>query len=187
MLKLPPIKQIKITNYLTYKTKSKNTGAFVYKMANKQGQIVGEMIAYPETIYDINRQFSPHADSYKSFFIKSLMAFNRNKNVGTTFINIAKKESLRNFCLGNLHLISSSRFDKINPPHIFYRKMGFKFNKYSKLTEKYIDDCIKNHKQVEQGHCPMDIPMYIIKNIDENTESKHFYLFRQFPYLSDIL
>lgn len=181
MLKFPPLKRPSLTNYLTYKTKFKNTGAFIYKMFDNKGKIVGEMTAFPETIYDSSRQFSPHADSYRSFYIKKLMAFERNKGVGTAFINIAKKESLRNFCFGNIHVISSARYDQNNPPHIFYRKMGFQFNQYSKATEKYIDECLQNHRPVEKGKCIMDSPMYIAKNIDKKTTLTFYNLRIKFP------
>lgn len=166
MLKFPPIKQPKISTYFVYKIKSKNTGAFIYKMFNRQGNFVGEMTAYPETIHDLNRQFSPNADSYRSFYIKRLNVFDRHKGAGRAFINIARKESLRNFCLGNIHLISSARMDMENPPHIFYRKMGFLCSKYFKLIEKYLDECIQNHTRIEKGKCPLDIPMYIEKDVD---------------------
>ena len=154
-------------------------------MFNRQGNFVGEMTAYPETIHDLNRQFSPNADSYRSFYIKRLNVFDRNKGAGRAFINIARKESLRNFCFGNLHVISSARFDKNNPPHIFYRKMGFKFNQYSKVTEKYIDECIKNHVQIENEKCFMDIPMYIEKDVDLSGKllSTFYKLKIKFPYL----
>lgn len=137
-------------------------------MFDKTGKFVGEMKAYQETIYDIYRQFSPNADIYRSFFIDRLTAFVRNQGVGHAFINIAKRESLRRFCLGNVHVISSSFLDKVNPPHIFYRKEGFNCSKYQQSTQNYLDECIKNHKQVERGKCSMDIPMYIEKNTDTN-------------------
>ena len=185
MLRFSPIKQPKLSNYFALRIKSKNTGAFIYKMFDRKGKLVGEMTAFPETIYDSNRQFSPNADSYRSFYIKNLIAIERNKGVGKAFINIAKKESIRNFCFGNLHVISSARFDKNNPPHIFYRKMGFKFNQYSKVTEKYIDECIKNHVQIENEKCFMDIPMYIEKDVDLSGKllSTFYKLKIKFPYL----
>ena len=152
---------------------------------SKTGQIVGEMKAYPEDVYDKFRQFSPNKDSYRSFYIQRLFAYEKNKGIGKSFINIAKKESFRNFCFGNLHVISSARFAMDNPPHIFYRKMGFSFGRNYSCSEKYIDECIKNNKQVEKGKCPLDIPMYIENNIDinEKTWDRYCNLKSKFSYL----
>lgn len=173
MLTFAPLKPHKMTEYIVIKTKNKNSAAFWYRMFDTSGQEVGKMKAYPETIFDTTRQFSPNADSYRSFYIDRLFSFFKDNGVGRAFINIAKKESLKEFCSGNVHVISTNRFDKDNPSHIFYRKSGFSFNKYSCCYKKYIDECIKNHTQIEKGKCPPDIPMYIensVINQDKNLE-----------------
>lgn len=166
MLKFPPIKPKPISELLTYKTKSKNTGAFTYTMVDKTGQIVGKMKAKPEIIRDKYRHFSPDADVYRSFFIDRLFAYKKHIGVGKSFINIAKKESERHLCLGNIHTIASSLFDHKNPPYIFFRKMGFNFSRFNSSSAKYIDECIKTNSQVDTNIRIGDVPMYIVKNID---------------------
>ncbi len=168
MLKFPPIRKPKITEYITYKTKSKNTGLYIYHMIDKGGSIVGIMKAVPETLYDKYRHFSPDADIYRSFFIDRLFSYKRNSGVGKTFINIAKKESLRNFCFGNIHTIASSRFDPSRPPYIFFRKMGFNFSRFNSTLAKHIDECIKTNSKINSKTYGGDVPMYIAKNVDTN-------------------
>lgn len=63
--------------------------------------------------------------------------------------------------------------------------MGFKLNKYNKKTEQYLDECIRNHTQIEKGKCPMDIPMYIEKDVDttKQFQTAYFNLKVKFPDL----
>lgn len=185
MLKFPPIKQPKLTKYITYKIKSKQTDSYFYHMVDRTGNIVGKMKAKPETIYDKHRHFSPGADVYRSFFIDRLFAYKKNSGVGRAFINIAKKESLRNFCLGNVHTIASSRFDQTNPPYVFFRKMGFEFGRFNSLMAKHVDECIKTNSKVNSKVYGGDIPMYIAKNVDIDGKelAKQFNLKRKFPEL----
>ncbi len=186
MLKLSPIRYCaNLTDFITYKGKSKNTGMYIYKMADRNGHLVGEMRAYPEVIYDQYRRFSPDIDSYHSFFIDRLFAHKKRIGVGTAFINIAKKESQRHFCLGNVHTIASSVYDKNNPPYIFFRKQGFNFSKYNKITQQIVDDCIKNNLPINKTTqlCHGDIPMYIVQNLDPTGEliEKYFRMRIRFP------
>lgn len=168
MLKFPPLKQLKITDYITYHCKNKNN-THIYNMIDiKTGALVGKMKARPEIISDKSRRFSPNAEVYHSFFIDRLFAYTRGSGVGKAFIKIAKKESFRNLCLGNIHTIASSLFDKQNPPYIFFRKQGFNFNKYSTVTAKKIDDCIKHKTQI--NICG-DFPMYIEADVDISGQS----------------
>ena len=168
MLKFPPLKQLPRTDYITYSYKTKNH-THIYNMIDiKTGALVGKMKARPEIISDKSRRFSPNADIYHSFFIDRLFSYTRGRGVGEAFIKIAKKESFRNFCLGNIHTIASSLFDRQNPPYIFFRKQGFNFNKYSTITAKKIDDCIK-HKT--QTNICGDFPMYIEADVDISGQS----------------
>lgn len=188
MLKFSPIKYPKITEYLVYKTQTRNK-RFIYKMFDKFGNIVGRMEAYPTTIRDINRQYSPNADEYPSFFIDRLFSYKRNQGVGKAFISIAKKESIRNLCLGNIHLIASSYYDKTNPPYLFYRKLGFNCNKYSQETQKYLDNCIKRHRQVSPKKVAKDLPMYIEKDVDPTREAvnKAYQIKIKFPEILEFM
>lgn len=164
MLKFPPYKPQKLTQYIvsTHKLKN-NPERTVYCMFDRDGFELGRMETTPMVVNNRYREYSPNADEYRSLFINRLIVNRRNQGIGSAFINIAKKESVRKFCLGNLHVISSNLFDKKNPPHIFYRKMGFCFNKHSARTEKYIDECIQYNEPYFPGICPNDIPMYIEK------------------------
>jgi len=148
-------------------------------MFDKKGNEVGKMIAFPQDVNTHFREFSPNADKYRSFYIAKLCAYVRNKGVGTAFINIAKKESLRNFCSGNVHVRSSDIYDKNNPPHIFYRKKGFNFNKYSTSLQKYIDECIKYNEPYSRGTYSNEISMYIEKcACNQNKDLEKFYHFK---------
>lgn len=184
MLKFPPIKPYKFTNHFIIVKKNKNM--YHYDMFDKNGNLVGQMSAFPEIIQDKYRRFSPNADEYPSFFIHRLFSYRRNEGIGKIFINIAKKESEKHMCLGNIHTIASSLFDRENPPFIFFRKMGFKFNKYCTKTAEYIDECIRKDKQADPNKCfARDIPMFIDKcttNCDEEVE-KYYQLKLKFPYL----
>lgn len=180
MLKFPPYPPKKLTQYLvTIYSPKNNPQRTVYRMFDRDGSELGRMEATPMIVNNKYREYSPNADSYKSLYINRLIVNKRNQGIGRAFINIAKKESVRKLCSGNLHVISSNLFDKNNPPHIFYRKMGFCFNKYSQRTQKYIDDCIKYNEPYMPGICPNDIPMYIEKCVKNQTEClKKLYEFR---------
>lgn len=179
MLKFPPVKPYKMPDYIVIKTILNNSKHFSYRMFDKTGNEVGKMIAYPQYVNTSFREFSPNADKYRSFYIAKLISYIRNKGIGTSFINIAKKESLRNFCSGNVHVISSDLYDKKNPPHIFYRKQGFNFNKYSGHTQKYIDECIKYKEPYYPGICKNEIPMYIEKcTVNQEKDLEKYFQFK---------
>lgn len=188
MLKFPPLRKYPITEYIVYKASSK-IKKYHYTMFDRSGNIVGKMQASPTIIRDSNRQYSPNADVYPSFFIDRLFSYNRNQGVGKAFINIAKKESLRSLCLGNLHVVASSYFDKTNPPYIFYRKLGFNCNKYNQETQKYLDNCIKKHIQVSPKKVAKDLPMYIEKDVDLTGEAvnKAYQTKIKFPELFEFI
>ena len=159
----------KLTNLLAYKRHG--NGNFVYKMADtKTGKQVGLMIARPEVVRDKYRRFSPNADVYSSFFINRLNSYVKNIGVGKAFINIAKKESVRTLCSGNVHLISKNTQNPKEAPHLFYKKLGFKCNKYNDKCNKYFDECIKENKPVDIKICGSEIPMYIEKCVVNQLE-----------------
>lgn len=182
MLKFPPIKQNIKTDLVVYSYKNKNSSSCIYNMFDRNGDFVGMMKAYPEVLQDDYRRFSPNSSRYKSFFIDRLFAYKRNVGVGKAFINIAKKESFRFLCLGNIHTIASSVFDKVNPPYVFFRKMGFDFGRFCSVQKKQVDEAIKlGIKPNVKG----DIPMFIEKNVDNNGALENsFYKFKcKFPEL----
>ena len=97
----------KMTRFMTIKHKGFKSD--IYSMIDtKNGNVVGEMIARPVTIRDYFYHYSPNAHTYTSFFIDRLQVFVKNVGIGSIFINIAKKESIRRFCSGNVHLISKN-------------------------------------------------------------------------------
>lgn len=157
----------KLTDLITIKTASRNKNGFIYKTFNRHtGEIVGMMKARPTTVCNKKRIYFPIEGTFQSFLVEKLFAYKRNCGVGTALINIAKKESVRNFCTGNVHLISSSMYDRANPPHIFYRKQGFDFNEYCKVTAAHIDECIKNGTHVNPKKCRSDVIMHIAKCLE---------------------
>lgn len=178
----------KITSLLAYKKRS--NGSFIYRMADtKTGKRVGTMIGRPEVIRDTYRRFSPNADVYSSFFIHRLYSYVKNIGVGKAFINIAKRESVRTLCSGNVHVISKNVLNPKEVPHLFYRKMGFSCNKYNESSNQYFDKCIKENKPVDIKKCGVEIPMFIEKcvvNQLEDTE-KMFWFKIRFPRLFDRL
>jgi hypothetical protein len=170
MIKFPPIKPPKITDKIVYLQKGKGRNIFYKMIDTKTGELIGEMKARPETIRDKYRRFSPNADEYDSFYIERLRAYKRNIGVGRTFINIAKKESIRHLCCGNIHLIAKNYLNPKDTPFVFYRKMGFSFGKHHQQTQKYIDECIKQNQKPEIKNCGMEIPMYIEKYVINQKE-----------------
>jgi hypothetical protein len=170
MINFSLLKPNRITNKIIYYRKGKGQNIF-YKMADtKTGKVIGEMKAKPETIRDMYRRFSPNADVYDSFYIERLRAFKRHVGVGKAFINIAKKESFRYLCCGNIHLIAKNFLDIKDTPFVFYRKMGFSFNKYNQQTQKYIDDCIRTKTTPSLKDCGSQTPMYIEKCVINQKE-----------------
>jgi hypothetical protein len=151
---------------------------------------VGRMKAGPEYIDNMSRPFSPNADTYKSFYIYNLKVLPeyQKHGAGTALINIAKKESVRELCSGNLHLISHNTRTPINMPHLFYRKNGFSCNKYHKSSQDYFDKCIEKGEPITKS-CFTKIPMYIekcVKNQDKNIEMWYNLKFKN-PKLFDFL
>ncbi len=164
----------------------------LYRMIDLQkGKVAGYMRAGTDVIDDNFYSYSPNAKRYYSFLIDRLYVEPeyRNQGVGTAFINIAKKESMRNFCTGNIHLTSFNTHEPTRHPHLFYRKLGFKCNKYNQLTQKYLDECIKENRQTEVGKCVYKLLMYIencVKNQDKVNEL--LYKFKvKFPRLFENL
>jgi len=185
MLRFPPYKPVKITNRLIYSKRVRNYSIFYKMFDSHTGETLGEMVALPEYIIDKYRRFSPNADEYKSFFIRRLSVIKRNAGVGTQFINVAKRESCRHLCSGNIHLIAGNPCNPADNPFKFYRKLGFLFNKYSEKIQKYVDECIKNNTPVDIKKTGWQAPMYIEKCVvNQNKNIENEYIQRvKYPYL----
>ncbi len=185
-LLFPPLKQPKITDRIVFPYKKNGPNIFYRMVDINSGEIVGEMKARPEVVSDKFFRFSPNAESYRSFYIERLRAFVKNQGVGKTFIKIAQKESSRNFCSGNVHLVSYNTTNPKEVPHMFYRKLGFEFNKYCKNTQQYIDECIKmNIRPFANRQCRSECPMYLEKCVNgQEEEIKNTYNLKiKFPWL----
>jgi len=179
----------KITRYFVQKFKYRNNEpCSFYRIIDSQtGKTAGQMKAYPEVVRDSYYTFSPNATEYRSFFIDRLFVEKeyRRMGIGTMLINIAKKESIRSLCSGNIHLISKNLASVCDVPHKFYRKLGFQCNKYSKTIQDYLDRCIKEDKQPDIKKTGISLPMFIEKCVigqDKDIE-KTYQLMIKFPGL----
>lgn len=189
MLKFPPLKQPKFTNYFVYQTKNKNTQNLAYKMFNREGKYVGYMEGYSDVLDNERKIYADDGEFIPSFYVKKLFSYDRGKGVGSAFMKIAQKESQRNMCLGNVHLTASSYYDKERPPHIFYRKIGFDFTKLAGITAQKIDDCIKKNLPMKDNVRVYDMTMFKIKDVDKDGKNvDKFYDFKvKFPELFEYL
>lgn len=132
----------KISNlkYICYR----NPKGGIYRLFNKQGHIVGRMIANREYI-NTNDIYNPEKKDYYSLYIKRIFIEKeyRGKGAGKAFLNIAAAESYRRKCNGNVHLIAQALENMGTPPQKFYRKFGF--NSQNKYHIEKIDEAIKNN------------------------------------------
>lgn len=130
-------------------------GSDFYKMFDtKTGNIIGEMIAYPTINQDI--------------YIDRLLIYKeKRQGNGTKFLNFAKNMS-KNFGFEGRMFVCAGTLpeDPFNPPHIFYRKYGFKpeYKNYSKIIDKHI----KKNKQLNYRTTPEVMMYYNPKEIIKN-------------------
>lgn len=120
-----------------------------YRMGDtKTGKYLGDMVASPMWFNSkINTKIYPERKGvYKAFYIHFLEAKTKRQNVGSDFIKFAKAESNTTGCHGNVCLLSSPCYDLKNPPHLFYRKLGFQT--CNPKTNEYLDKCIAENTQV---------------------------------------
>jgi len=147
LLQIP--KQVKIPECIVrkYRVATIIGPANLYKMADaKTGVYAGEMVAYPAKIASFSA-FYPPLSCRKSFKIEELYIEDRGQGYGTKFINLAKAESRNSGCGGRVHLVASRIYSPNNPPHLFYRKLGF--TSKNKGIIKYFDKCIKSGIQID--------------------------------------
>lgn len=169
MLKFPPLKPHKpIGNVVVYSQKN-CFNSIVYRMANKNdGKNVGLMEVLPTVVNNKQHSYSPNATSYPSLLIQKLSVGPKRQGLGSIFIKIAKKDSFKNFCNGNVHVVASDMFDMIHPPQVFYRKKGFQFNNRSKSTEFKVDEFIQGKIPENYLYGLGDTCMYIENNVDKD-------------------
>lgn len=135
-----------------------------YRMADtRTGKYVGEMKAVPGVCNW--KTFYPITDPYATFYIHNLQTTIQRQGYGKKFIELAKSESKLYGCKGRISLVACRIFDPQNPPHIFYRKMGF--TSQNEKMNKYLDHCIKHNKKM---HWTMadNLDMYL--PIEENVK-----------------
>ena len=168
MLKFPPLKPHKpIGNAFVYSQKN-SFGSIVYKMANKDGKYVGLMETLPTIVNNKQQSYSPNATSYPSLLIQKLSVGPKRQRFGSAFINIAKKDSFKHFCNGNIHLVASDMYDGLHPPQVFYRKLGFQFNKSSGFTERKVDEFIAGKIPESDLYGLGDTYMFFEHNVDKD-------------------
>lgn len=108
----------------------------VFKMFSTQtGHELGMLATLPDVKKIELSSYYPKGDWKPSLYIMDLHSFERDKGVGTMFINFAKILSEKLGMHGRLHLISSDMYDKSRPPHIFYRKQGFTSRNVKRVKE----------------------------------------------------
>lgn len=154
----PPVKNLPKCIIRRYDVDTILGAAKLYKMADvKTGEYVGEMVASVEKIKPFS-VFYPPLSCRKSFKIQEIYVEDRGFGYGTSFINTAKKESKRLGCNGRVFLVASRIYSPKNPPHLFYRKLGFTAKDKEKI--KYFDECIKNGVQIDIDKAD-NLPMYL--------------------------
>ncbi len=128
-----------------------------YWMFDKQGQIVGRMAASKEFI-NHNDVYNPDKIDYYSLYIQRLYVpkEHRGKGIGTAFLNIAKTDSYRRGCHGNVHLIAESFEQGAKPPQKLYRRAGFDSQKKGHI--EIIDKAIAEGTPLPPGK--WSTPMY---------------------------
>lgn len=169
MLKFPPLKPHKPIGNVVIYSKKDGFGSIHYKMANKKdGKIVGFMQALPTVVNNKQHSYSPNATSYPSLLIQKLNVVPKRQGFGSIFMKIAKKDSFKNFCDGNIHVVASDMFDALHPPQVFYRKQGFKFNNRSRSTEFKVDEFIEGKIPEKYLYGLGDTCMYIENNVDKD-------------------
>lgn len=135
MLKFPPIKQIPIPDTLFFKQTVKiPSESYFYKGANKNsfykytaidknGHKTGIMLTQPQTLQsNIEPLFFPGFKKIKSLYIEYIESYRHG--TGEKLLKLAKSESEKQGCKGNIHLFATSKYKPSKPAQIFYRKCG---------------------------------------------------------------
>ncbi len=146
-------RQLQNWEYLCYRNPKKGP----YLMFDKQGQIVGRMGASKEFI-NHNDVYNPNKIDYYSLYIQKIYVpkEHRGKGIGTAFLNIAKADSYRRGCNGNVHLIAENIEQGGRPPQKLYRRAGFDSQK--KYHIEMIDKAIAENTPLPPAK--WSTPMY---------------------------
>lgn len=130
---MPPIKPVKITDRVLYKSGE------MYKMASlKTGKYLGKI------------KLVPKKDRLYIADMKSNFPENKKLRVGTSLIHFAKQISKQHNFGGKLEVISHNLEYGGKQPHKFYRKMGF--STHNKRLDEDLDFCMEYD---------IDIPYYM--------------------------
>lgn len=108
-------------------------------------QVLGRMRANPMKMVD-NSFYRRIPKNTLSLYINQLDAFVKNSKVGTDFINFAKRLSHQKNCEGRVHVIAYNVDCPKQPPHKFYKKMGFVAR--SPMDDSYLEDAVKNNTNI---------------------------------------
>ena len=139
-------------------------------MLQQASEFAGTMYTKKVT-EDLFSQYYPTLSCYDSLKIEYLRTEESGLGYGRAFINLAKIQSRKEGCNGRVHLDASRVYTPRRPPHIFYRKCGFTSIYQDRI--KYIDECIRKHKQLHWSMAD-NLPMYLpLKK--ENTRKVSFY------------
>lgn len=106
--------------------------------STKTGELLGHMQA--------NILPYPYEKGVKSLYLNKLEAYKKREKVGTDFINFAKILSKKEGGEGRIHLIAYNAEKISEPPHKFYRKLGFVCPDAEET--KLIDEAIKNDEEI---------------------------------------
>lgn len=131
---------------------------YSYNLTNKKGQYLGKMRAYinPETSAKVYR---PQRNDYASFCIDYLYVKPkfRGERAGTALLDMAKHDSYKFGCNGNVHVIAGYLKNESTVPQVFYRKNGFITQ--NKKDMKIIDKAISKKYQFPMRFY-LGTPMY---------------------------
>ena len=146
MIKFPPIKY-KIPQNIVSKKFDYNNFVWNYKLytfKDKNAYVAAIMNAQIRHLEPYNK-YNPTSKNITSFYISFIRSFEEGKGYGLKMLKLAKIESKKLGCNGNLHLEATSLFSKKrHSPHRMYRRFGFSSTDNEKL--KIIDKWIKTNK-----------------------------------------
>ncbi len=116
--------------------------------STKTGELLGHMQA---NVVPLTKDFYPITKPTKSLYLNKLEAYKKGQKIGTDFIKFGKYLSKTEGGEGRIHLIAYNAEKISEPPHKFYRKLGFACHKPE--DTKIIDEAIKNNQ-------PLPIKMF---------------------------
>ncbi len=146
MIKYPPIKY-KIPQNIVSKKFDYNNLVWDYKLyafKDKNAYLASVMTAQVRLLPP-NNKYNPTSKNIKSLYISFIRSFDEGKYFGLKMLNLARIESKKLDCNGNMHLEATSLLSKTrHSPHRMYRKFGFSSTDKDKL--KIIDKWVKTNK-----------------------------------------